>query len=291
MIHVWCQSETEAAIARAFDGLINVRVHGLGREGMLPAWVNTKKGTPEPWETKLDGATASAVSRTVMHLSAHKGYSGVKDLLMLVVLYTEGGYYFDTTCFMAPVPLVRLHGGAAKTLAEALDTTAEYDKDASTRDMPRFPRIGRLRQWDPASSKDPRRLLKEAVVDDPVMVADVDAWAAYAAPGSPYVLAMLQDYLYKCQVLGLQQEPTPHSVLAGKARNDVIGSLIISSILAGLAKCASAKGWTHVGLADRMWTAAVSGASLFEAVKAQGGDFFCQECGMVKKHKGTWRAL
>jgi uncharacterized protein (DUF433 family) len=44
MIRVWCQKETKAAIARAFDGLI-VRVHGVGREGMLPAWANTKTGT------------------------------------------------------------------------------------------------------------------------------------------------------------------------------------------------------------------------------------------------------
>lgn len=290
MIQVWCHKSTQPRMSELLSGFINIRVNGLPDHGILPSWIATKK--MQEWESLLNADLAKSTSNVITHLTQYKAYSAVKDLLMLVLLYVEGGYYLDTTTFMAPKSLViaaSIHG-QAKTLEQALGAL-EFGIDRARRYIPRFPRIGNLRQWDPLASKDPRRLMTSGVTNDVVMVADVDAWAAWSDRQSPYILHMLEDYVGMCVRLRLCGS-TSSSLLSDKSeRNNLIGALIINAIQTGLVSCARDKGLSNVELAGLMWTAARGDRDLLERLTACGADFYCENIGILKKHKGTWRQV
>lgn len=163
-------------------------------------------------------------------LNQARAWSACKDLVSLLVLYSYGGYYMDTTTLIIP----SVKGPALNAGFEA------------TYDSPRVPRLG-----DDTVRHQPFLQTGVAIVtggdfragDDGMLnVPLIDVWAFYSPSHDECTSWMIMSYVSRCNRLGINDNGTPSNFdaisglqeLNDVGRDTLIGQLIIRSVYDGL---------------------------------------------------------
>jgi len=210
-------------------------------------------------------------------LARYTAYSAVKDIISLLVLYSQGGYYFDTTTLLRaanhlPFRRAIVNHNEPQIALSAVGGNYAFHRDDRSGDSTLLAQV----VGAGAGIVNPR---------------GVDVWAMYSPVQHESLATMIDSYLDRCMSLGLNRYPSNKNVLGipvhrimtqedKTMRNDLIGKLIICSVQEGLYKWAQRNRRTH---AHYGWD-----TDLLDH-QADGACIYCRPLHLHKRHAGFWR--
>ncbi|WP_375769973.1 hypothetical protein NR798_03525 [Archangium gephyra] len=235
-LYYWCRIEDEPQFKRALRP--RIKVVGIR---MFQQLALSRTGI---WNEPYCKGALDVLKR----LDRHKAFSAVKDLMSLLILYLHGGLYLDTTVRLSPAP-ERMGKPNQQSLRDGLRALG---------DTPKLPVFGGEQPHQPllytplAVSTGARDydLGEDTVLQVPVL----DVWALYSPAAHPVFETMVNGYVARAERVGvtrsgfttnLQNFPEGvapatfgvdllKDVYGRDGRNELIGNLVIRSVLDGL---------------------------------------------------------
>ncbi|EPX61979.1 hypothetical protein D187_009882 [Cystobacter fuscus DSM 2262] len=282
----WCRAEDR----QAFRQVLDTRIEIIGINKSFLQLAQNQRGLLA--QKDFQDAT------WVLHeLNRHKAFSAVKDLLSLLVLYTQGGIYLDTTTRLS-------------AMAERMKYMGQQNLNKGIEQLGGEPRVVLLEDTIPHA---PLLQTTQAILfgeDDsgkgspkPIDVPLIDVWALYSPPGHAAFKTMLLSYVSRANRMGLNQTRTPANVFSKigdeevhgvdllqdregrELRNKLIGNLIIRSVYDGLlVNCSNLDGEQ---LANYAWPTLPLAQS--DKQNPDEHSLFVPSLGIVKTYRNTWR--
>lgn len=278
-VHFWCQENYLHAFGHVLDSKIVIRPCTLMND-IVPGYL-----------THPNAKSYAEAQGILSYLIASRAFAAAKDLLSLIILHTYGGYYFDTTTFIA------LGGPELLSLVPDPDRpkVPQISKEAATPVQVLLQTAYSIFEgWDRSMGTGE---LSDDDDDDNVFIKRVpliDAWAMASPAGDKSFELMMMSYISRCNRMGLNPSGFPLNLdrVSGteimleppnKDRNTLLGSLIIRSIYDGL--IAIACGMNETRFPNFCWKTIERPAEYHETL----GRFYVPALGINKRYSNTWR--
>ncbi|WP_346882201.1 glycosyltransferase [uncultured Algibacter sp.] len=262
----WCKPTAQFAFNEAIGdnlkgGMITIKgIHSIP----LLAGEDLYTGDEKAW---YDDA-----QENLQTLDALRAYSAIKDLLSLIILYKEGGFYMDTTMMIKNATALN------KVLSETITVPKVVQIDGGVSHQ-----VGLQTGISIASGTDGR-------VDYMPTVPLIDVWTISSPIKNKSLELMFKSYVSRCNRMGLFPGGTTGNFykiigrdeMTGNYRNDLIGNLIIRSVYDGLIGVACDGDETRITNFTRR-------ATKIPQDQQNNGQYALADLGVNKFHAGTWR--
>jgi hypothetical protein len=276
-VYFWCQESYIEGFRAVLDRSITVRSCSLMND-IVPGY---QAHANARWYTEAQGI--------LQYLISAGAFAAAKDLLSLIILHTYGGYYFDTTTCIMPdrgaavlaalpnpdapkVPRVPGETPHQVGLQTAISILSGYDLEAD-------------------ETADPDDAVRQFITRVPL----IDVWAMASPPNDNSFELMMMSYVSRCNRFGLNLSGFPVrldrirlstiEIMASPeaGRNDLLGSLIVRSVLDGLIAIACNMDATQIS--NFYWTT----IAISPEERERLGTFYVPELGINKHYRNTWR--
>ena len=274
----WCQEAAALKIAP----LLDVANTGIKVEPCSMIDELIPKDARADFPDDAGGKFTSAAQKVAQQLNVHNAYAALKDFVSLCVLYSRGGFYFDTTTVIDP------------------DHPDQVPKGLTEPHGPRLVRRpGDFRiHYHQVGLMTARAIVygTDTGVMPEVTLPACDVWGMYAPKNHAAIRLALESYVARCYRMGVYTGGKPanfdgvdgNEILSGSpdTRNKLLGNLIIRAVYDGfLTHCC--KNGDPADLVNYTWHSSDKFSEKQKATGAQLGlpDTF----GLLKVHGGTWR--
>ncbi|WP_282126780.1 glycosyltransferase [Marinifilum flexuosum] len=261
----WCQEAKAFAFNQAIEHVdpdAKISVNGIESIKVIVGDLGSKD--ENKW---IDDACENLVT---LHLL--KAYSAIKDLLSLIILYKEGGFYMDTTMMIKNPAALNLALASPPSTFKIVQIGGQVSHQ-----------VGIQTGVAIATGSDGR-------VEFMPRVELIDVWTIYSPIKDMSTELMFKSYVSRCNRMGLFPGGTTGNFdqivgkdeMSGDYRNDLIGNLIIRSVYDGLIGVAC--GGDESLVPNFTWKAEKVTVS-----PDKNGAYALKDLGINKFHAGTWR--